>query len=1168
MSRLIRFSWWSGFLGAAIGLSCAPLTSNAARPWPDTSCRIGVFSDQLPNSLNAAQRQFAATNLAGTQKMLRDEIRAIRAYNTNFLCVHYQLAVGCGTHSFIDGNAWTSDWAVVNAQSGWFLLNPAMQRVHQTGWNWDVMNVTYSNSTANTAFPQYWITTCLARIKSAEDDGVFADSFTQDAYSFGQCNPSHPWLESVTACQTGWVPHLEKFGAAVKAAFDTDTNGFLFLPNLGGLITGWDSMNYGVGHGGMIEGFCYWDSYNPFDSADWTLQMNRALALARSNKVIICQSYPETWDYTGRLFAVTSYLLIKGSRTYLNLLTTGEVALEYYPEYTIDLGGAFSNAPAGMTNLWSSAWRVFRRSFTNGLVLVNPGAAPVTINNLGTNYQRVTATGGGAVDASGQYGGSLSLTTITSLTLAARSGAVLMRPAAEPGPALPAQPSGLAAFHRSGQTFLTWTERPELTAEQYTIYRHTAPITTSTLAQASRLYRVPEGSARFFANRYNVEGSGVWSNRYVDRYVITNKGPQLASGAGLLVWTLSTNDFAGARTGTMYYAVTTTDAAGLENTKGFFSSNALGPVAEGVADPQPVELRSFPAVGGGGAGHVMVQFMDLRSWNPTFHAPHERNNYYGLGAGSYAVTSALQYAYDYVLIEPSCGSSPAPLYVNLHGHAGNAYGPATADPEPYDWCAFKIFPVDEGETWYFGFARSNDYRTGSNPSAGDSIVNFTEQRILRMIRDTIRFPPGAAQVDTNRIYAWGHSMGGSGTLSLALRYPNVFAAANASQPMTDYSRAGEGGGTDWREELQWKWGDIALNLPVTLDGPGGWAAHLSGANGVGVWDWQDHQQQIPSRAAQESVPLGVGHGLQDDVIEWSTQGRPVYAVLDAAGLCWGGVVSDSGHSWMGFNLAPAPLQPDGSLAPFLGFAVVRNETVPGLSRCSADGSLPPSTPSEYGHALEWSASWYNWDGAPVDQSNLWQMSFRSLTGSNMVVDVTPRRLQAFPKAAGRRLFWQNVPVAGGSAVQRDTLAADGRGLVVITNFTVSPSGNRLRIVLDGGPDSNTNGIPDYWEQAYFGGPTNAPAALDSDGDRISNLDEYRAGTDPLNALSRFVISAIDSARVEWRAAPGFRYLLETSTNALVWQSLTTVTSSAHQAEASLSHSSNAVRLLRVRSTSD
>ena len=151
---------WGGVLLLAI-LPCAGF---AVRPWPDTRQRIVAFSDQLPNSLNATQRWFAATHFAGCQKMLRSEIQALRAYNTNFLCLHYQLAVGAGPANFIIGDAWGSDWTYVNAQSNWFLRNASTQRVHQTQWNWDLMDVRYTNGAAVSGFPAYWISNCLARL--------------------------------------------------------------------------------------------------------------------------------------------------------------------------------------------------------------------------------------------------------------------------------------------------------------------------------------------------------------------------------------------------------------------------------------------------------------------------------------------------------------------------------------------------------------------------------------------------------------------------------------------------------------------------------------------------------------------------------------------------------------------------------------------------------------------------------------------------------------------------------------------------------------------------------------------------------------------------------------------------------------------------------------------
>lgn len=237
-------------------LLCSP--ARAARPWPDTRFQIVPFADQLPGSLTGTQRWFAATHFAGTQKMLRSQIRQLRAYNTNFLCLHYQLAVGCGPPLFIRGDEWISDWLLVNAQTNWFLLNTTNARVHQTDWNWDVMDVRYTNSQPVTGFPAYWISNCLDRIVAAEDDGVFADSFTPDACGFSQCNPLHPWLDDVDLCRSNWVPHLEQFGRSIRQALEAPTNGFLFLPNLGGLVTSWLDMDYGLGHGGMIEGFAFW----------------------------------------------------------------------------------------------------------------------------------------------------------------------------------------------------------------------------------------------------------------------------------------------------------------------------------------------------------------------------------------------------------------------------------------------------------------------------------------------------------------------------------------------------------------------------------------------------------------------------------------------------------------------------------------------------------------------------------------------------------------------------------------------------------------------------------------------------------------------------------------------------------------------------------------------
>jgi hypothetical protein len=1134
----------------------------AARPWPDTTARIGVFADQLPGSLTAAQRQFAATNLVGTQKQRASELAALRAWNTDFLCLHYQLAVGQGPAQFIAGDAWTSDWAWVSAQSNWFLLNAQTQRVHQTAWDWDLMDIRHTNGVALTGYPAYWITSCVARMASTGSDGVFADSFTQDAYSFGACDPTHPWLEDTGLCASNWIPHLEAFARAITNAFAAGTNGWVYLPNLGGLLTGWDPMDYGCGHGGMIEGFCFWSSSSYFDPADWRLQMTRALRLAASNKIVICQTYADT-DATGdRMFALASHLLVKGAHTYFNLLTTGDVALEYYPEYRLDLGGPLAPPAAHVTNLFHAPWGVYRRAFSNGWAVVNPSDSPVAIPDLGGTFQRASPSGGGAVGASGVPGGSLSFTLVTSLTVAAHGGEVLLLSTnGVGGGGAVGQPTGVAALHRSGQTFLTWTERADLAGETYRVYRHSAPIAASNLAQAVRLYELAEGSSRLHANRYFDNDLSAWTRRYADRCVIADGAAPLAEGAGLLVWTLDPADFAGGGSGTAWYAVTAV-TGGVENVADFTDANRAGPMAESVADPRPVLLTNFPAVAHGGAVNIYLQYMDLRRWNPTFHAPHARNGWLGLDPDAPGTTGQVCYAYDYAVVLPSGPGAPAPAYVTLHGWGGGDYPAVTGDPDPYDWSVYKIVPCDIGETWYFGFARDCDYRTGAVP-AGGPVANYTEQRILRMIHDLVRFPPAAA-VDTNRVYVYGQSMGGSGTLAFALRYPQVFAAAYASQPMTDYATCGDGGGIDWRNDIEWKWGSVALNLPVELSAPAGWAAPLQVHAGTGVWDWQNHRMQTAVRAHEEFVPFGIGHGTNDWAIEWPTQGEPVYPVLDAARICWGGYVSGGGHSWMGWAGLPPPLDADPSLAPFRGFTVRRDESVPALSGGSADLPLPVAGTGGFNQAVEWSASWADWDGAVIDETHRWQVSLRSLAGTNVTVNVTPRRLSRFPKQPGARVLWRNFPVGASEPVQSGQQAADADGLFLIPAVQVAETGNRLRLDLDSPTDADSDGMPDYWELA-FGFATNSPAdgAVDTDGDGVPNRDEYPAGTDPRNAGSVLEITAVSPTNVAWTATPGFAYRVQSSASVTSWPdagvAVTAIVGSASHALAP----TNAPRFLRI-----
>ena len=84
-------------------------------------------------------------------------------------------------------------------------------------------------------------------------------------------------------------------------------------------------------------------------------------------------------------------------------------------------------------------------------------------------------------------------------------------------------------------------------------------------------------------------------------------------------------------------------------------------------------------------------------------------------------------------------------------------------------------------------------------------------------------------------------------------------------------------------------------------------------------------------------------------------------------------------------------------------------------------------------------------------------------------------------------------------------------------------------------DSDRDGLPDWWENQYFGNPTNAVASDDSDGDGMSNLAEYIGSYDPTNPASHFTGTLkffTEGHVLVWNATGGHEYDIYWSTNLL------------------------------------
>ena len=84
-------------------------------------------------------------------------------------------------------------------------------------------------------------------------------------------------------------------------------------------------------------------------------------------------------------------------------------------------------------------------------------------------------------------------------------------------------------------------------------------------------------------------------------------------------------------------------------------------------------------------------------------------------------------------------------------------------------------------------------------------------------------------------------------------------------------------------------------------------------------------------------------------------------------------------------------------------------------------------------------------------------------------------------------------------------------------------------------DTDTNGLPDWWELQYFGHLIGTDPSADPDHDGMNNLAEWVAGTNPTNAASCLRLTALvagnsNSVVLSWPSVAGKTYWLAQSTN--------------------------------------
>jgi hypothetical protein len=560
--------------------------------------------------------------------------------------------------------------------------------------------------------------------------------------------------------------------------------------------------------------------------------------------------------------------------------------------------------------------------------------------------------------------------------------------------------SSLDATHRYGQTFVTWAAPPG-TGWTFRIYSSAAPIaTTADLGAAELLGAVGDSSA---CDHRLSSLLGVTYGFHVD-----SAGVELQPDAGLFV---ATPPVAGPR----WYAVTAQAVGAGEDRTIVAGANALASaIHESPAPPRPVWQREIDS--GGSAAQDYVLWTTNRA-TPYFPA----------------MTTAPCWPTHTALVR----GAPAPnniLFLRGHGRGLN-FLTALIGNSPSDWrLAFDDFlPNKDVASFYFGYNEDYILQSDANPPPLSGVVHdYTHQRILYMLDWCLANYP----VDPQRIYAFGHSMGGSFGVFLALCAGDRVAAVWSNTPKLDLS--------DFRGSVLTEsmfspmWGEASTDLPTD--------------SGMPVYERLRAASLAYTYRTRETAPILSFAGRGDEIVGWPEK-VDFYSAVEAAHL--GGV-----HFWdQRAHVGSGGMDPMGSLTELFRYRLDRSW--PAFSRCSADQDPGNGDPA-VGDSIGTLHGYVDWDTSLVDYADRWEVVLRGRdlqtrsgilrAPDSFTVDVTPRRLQNFKILRGRLYAYEVKRLTTLGLVRAGYVVSDAYGRVTVPSVRVYKDGVRLRLKTPGPAD--------------------------------------------------------------------------------------------------------------------
>jgi len=552
--------------------------------------------------------------------------------------------------------------------------------------------------------------------------------------------------------------------------------------------------------------------------------------------------------------------------------------------------------------------------------------------------------------------------------------------------------SRLSAACRHGQVFLTWAEDETPAGTTLNVYIHGKPITSHTLADATRVgHHVERHSARDWWHDPASFDAKAKPAKPVGFRLATAAAP-LDPRGGLFVHTVAEGE-----RGPLYFAVMATGPDGAESTLLVPGRNTLErPVLAEPAPVEPIWLGPGPAPArGAGKGKSLRLSLHGRGGGRTAGPRAQKVNCLVFGHARQGWREGLPFKF-------WLGIAADTVVVRPCDRAWTGGRPVLESRDRRDHCPAVA-------TWWYGYNR-RIYET--TKTAKVVAPNYTEEQLLWIVRWAQRH----LGTDPARTTITGGSMGGSGTVSMALHHPHMFAAALATVPIVAYTRPGKG--SAWR--LECVFGPLdrtAVNhdgVPL-LD-------HMNGA-------------VVAAAARADLPPLFVTHGRSDRSIPWENN-PPFYRAMgrarQALWVHWNNGTHPTAHR-------DAPADVKAWAARLARFRL--DESFLAFTRCSDNRDPGNGDPTD-GDIVGWINRGLDWKDL-VDTPGEYAVTvLTAYAGLKLpvTVDVTPRRVQRFRLKPG-----EAVTARVGSAPPL-RLRADASGLLTVPAVAITDArGTRVRL---------------------------------------------------------------------------------------------------------------------------